>query len=84
MLQMLIDNFQVRSDHSTRYYKYAFFGLEKWTGFIYACECSKKIEIVKLLIENFPSIVNQMGNYRKTGFILACEKNNINIVKLLL
>ena len=49
-----------------------------------AC-ANKNSKIVKLLVENYPSIVNQKDKDGVTGFMFACSNNNnLETIKLLL
>ena len=41
------------------------------TGFMYAC-LYNSLEVVKMLLEKYPYIINQKDNDGVTGFMFAC------------
>ena len=42
------------------------------------------LEVVQLLIDKYPSIVDQKSDNGRTGFIEACIWNNLEVVQLLI
>ena len=56
MLQMLIDNFQIRSDKGIDYRTFKYYTTKNNTGFIIAC-CLDNIDTIKLLLERYPDII---------------------------
>ena len=83
MLQMLIDNFQIRSDKGIKYRTCKYATTKNNTGFIIAC-CLDNIDIIKLLTERYTNIIEQKDNKGNTGFMIACDQNKIDIIKLLI
>ena len=76
MLRMMIDVFQISPEQKID-------DNIGFTGFIRACWLNK-LEVVKLLTEKFPSIIEQKDKYGYTGFIRACQLNRLEVVKLLI
>ena len=64
MLRMMIDVFQISLEKKID-------NSDGETGFIRACMFNN-LEVVQLLIEKFPSIIEQKNYYDETGFIRAC------------
>ena len=56
MLQMLIDNFQIRSDKGIYYHGFYYFGTSGNTGFVIACY-KNNIKIIEILTERYPDII---------------------------
>ena len=50
---------------------------------MYACEYNS-LEVVKLLLEKYPDIINQKNKYGWTGFMYACLCIGLKVVELLL
>ena len=50
---------------------------------MYACK-KNKADIVKMLIKLFKVNINQIDELEKTGFIIACSNNSLEVVRTLI